>query len=108
MVADPTTARHPLVWTCVTCGFPIPDGAGSVNIPLAELSAHQPGRALVWRAQHDACLASSDVYGVDVDYLRDDRGILRWTLHLMEKNWFADSTWRGVIAAAFIDEGVGA
>lgn len=102
------TDRTRIPWTCVTCGFPIADGTGSVNIPFAELSAHRPGRELVWRVQHDACLATDAVYGVDVDYLRDERGILRWTLHLMAKNWFADSTWQGIIAAAFQDEEVGA
>lgn len=90
----------PITWTCTTCGFPVADGAGCVNIPFADLSAHRTGQELVWRIQHDSCLETGDVYGIDVDFLRDERGLLRWTHHLMEKNWFSDSNWRSVIGMA--------
>lgn len=89
----------PIQWTCVTCGFHIADGAGCVNIPFAELSAHKPGRELVWRPQHDKCLATPAVYGLDVDTLRTHWDVLRWTHHLMEKNWFIDSTWDGILSS---------
>lgn len=95
-------------WTCRKCGFSIADGAGSVNIPFARLSAHRPGVELVWRVEHDACLDTPDVYGVAVEYLRDARGVLQWTHHLMSKNWFADSTWDGIIATALVEERAGA
>lgn len=86
-------------WTCNACGFPIADGAGSINIPFAHLSAHRPGRDLVWRARHDRCLATPDVYGIDVESLRTHWDVLRWTHHLMSKNWFVDSTWAGILSS---------
>lgn len=86
-------------WTCTTCGFPIADGTGCINIPFVELSAHKPGRELVWRTQHDKCLPTSSVYGIDVETLRTHRDVLRWTHHLMSKNWFVDSTWAGVLSS---------
>ena len=98
----------PISWTCEKCGFPIADGAGSVNIPFAELSAHGKGDRLTWRVQHDRCLPDTAVYGVDVDYIRDKAGIRRWTEHLMGKNWFADTNWGHVISTALHRESAGA
>lgn len=98
----------PISWTCEKCGFPIPDQRGCLNIPFADLSAHKPGDELTWRAQHDTCLSTTDVYGIDVEQLRDHRGVLRWTHHLMSKNWFQDSTWDGIIASTIYSERVGA
>lgn len=87
-------------WTCTTCSFPIADGAGVLGIPFADLSAH-PDAELNWRAQHNDCIdPDHEVYGINVDDLRDADGLLRWTVHLMGKNWLHDSNWRGVLAVA--------
>lgn len=88
-----------ITWVCTTCRFPIADGEGCINIPFVDLSRHKPGREVVWRVQHDKCLPTASVYGIDVEKVRDDRGLLRWTHHLMSKNWFADSTWDGIIGS---------
>lgn len=90
----------PIQWTCVTCGFPIADGTGCLGVPFAQLAAW-PDDDPAWRAQHNACIdPGRDVYGIDVEQIRDAAGLLRWTVHLMEKSWFVDSNWRGVLAVA--------
>ena len=85
-------------WTCDTCGFPIPDRAGVLGVPFVQL-ANWPDTEPIWRPLHNACIdPARDVYGIDVEQIRTPAGLLRWTVHLMEKSWFPDSNWRGVLA----------
>ena len=87
-------------YICDSCGFRIADGAGCVHIPFENLSLHTQGDDLAWSFHHDRCLPTLAVYGIDVDTIRTERGILHWTLHLMSKTWFTDSNWSRVIAGA--------
>lgn len=87
-------------WVCTSCNFPIADGTGCLGIPFVDLAAW-PEVKPNWRAIHDACIdPERDVYGIDVDTIRDADGLVRWTVHLMGKRWFMDSNWRGVLAVA--------
>lgn len=97
-----------IIYTCDSCGFRIADSAGCVHIPFEHLSRHHQGDDLAWSFHHDRCLPTTATYGVDVEDLRTERGILRWTLHLMSKNWFADSNWSRVIAGALVSDRAGA
>ena len=101
-------ATSTITYTCDACGFSIGDRQGCVHIPFERLSRHRQGNDLAWHFHHDHCLPTAAVYGIDVETVRTERGILRWTLHLMGKSWFADSDWSRVIAGALVTDRAGA
>jgi hypothetical protein len=60
-----------------------------------------PGDA-VWHAHHDRCMPDEgrDSYDISVEQIRTWAGLVRWTAHLMEKNWLPVSDWDGVLREA--------
>lgn len=88
-----------LTWTCDACGFWIPPRDGIVHIRVRAL-IDPDADPEPWAAHHDNCLPDPDDIGyeIDVDQLRTVPYLLRWTLHLAEKTWYADSGWDDFIA----------
>lgn len=119
-----------LVWKCVECGQPIPDGGGYIEVDVnaaietieargrreAELRSRRPDGLLVmsggdllgwpddesWHAIHRACDTDpvSSPYWFDVDRARTLLQVLDWTLHLSEKSWLDGTNWSAFVYRA--------
>jgi len=121
----PSTTSQQLVWTCDECGRPIRDGDGWVTIGYADIRAYRvaaadwerrhprgdgwrilslgeyedfpnPVRWHVWHRRCDPDITSED-YFIDIDRIRTVAQLLEWSSHLMEKTWFANTTWKDVL-----------
>lgn len=114
-----------LEFICDLCGRPVENGCGSLYVSFGELHAHrhamadwksanEPGAALnivamlhlpgpaPWRIHHDTCRPAEvgDGYHIDIERVRTWRDLVRWTAHLMEKNWLPDTDWRVLLGNA--------
>lgn len=113
-----------LDFICDVCGHPVEDGHGSLYLRFAQLNetrnaradweaTNPPGQALSlssilmspglapWLIHHDACRPNeADGYHIDVERVRSWRDLVRWTAHLMDKNWLPDTDWRVLLGNA--------
>lgn len=117
-----------LEFLCDACGRPVEDGHGSLYVLFSELhkrrnamsawkAASEPGTprpavSLVealqlpspapWHIHHDRCRPrhEGDGYHIDVERIRSWRDLVRWTAHLMEKNWLGDTNWQVLLGNA--------
>ncbi|MGA2463713.1 MAG: hypothetical protein ABSH06_05095 [Thermodesulfobacteriota bacterium] len=55
-----------------------------------------PGR-VPWVWHHYGCNVNGSSYEIEADRFDSVTKALRWTLHLMQKNWFEFTDWRNVI-----------
>lgn len=114
-------------WTCATCGRDVADdGVLHVNLDQARAHRHavratrsteiginlgdllaRPAPAR-WAAHHSTCDldTESNDYWIPMREVRSHAQLLRWTAHLMGKNWLADTDWIQVIRDASV-EGAG-
>lgn len=91
-------------WKCHACGFPITPDQGVLCIPYVEINM-PPEDGGLWRSLHTGC-SEDDYYGIDLEQVSDYRGLLRWTAHLMDKNWLAQTNWSALIRSVLTDKGV--
>lgn len=114
-----------LEFICDTCGFRVADGDGSIRMSFGDL--HEYRRAVEdwerrkrgpegtvsladlldhpdpapWLIQHTVCRPKgADGYEIDVEQVRTWRDLVKWTSHLLEKNWLQSTNWAAVIGAA--------
>lgn len=111
-----------LVWCCQRCDKPIADDDGYLHVNYAEINHVQretaawhkrhpagtvisgaelfthPGRA-PWQAHHRACdpRPESNDYWIGVERIRTHLQVVKWTAHLMEKNWLEHTSWIDVL-----------
>jgi hypothetical protein len=92
-----TLERTRLDWSCAECREAIEDGAGylwcDVSSALDTLRAEAN-----WRTSDPD--PESGRYVIDVDHLRSPWDLVRWTCHLMEKNWLGATNWLQVLRYA--------
>ena len=55
-----------------------------------------------WKWGHRKCFQNSS-YPIDATRLDSAEKVLHWTFHLMEKNWFMATDWRGAINKLYPD-----
>lgn len=86
-----------IAWTCTACMFPIADSEGVVAVPLHQIR-EMPMFGPTWEPRHLLCAEDMhDYYGIDIEQLRTHEDVLRWTAHLLEKTWLANSNWDAII-----------
>lgn len=84
-------------WTCTTCTHPIADDEGAISVPYSDLT-DMPMFGPEWEPRHYLCRHPEEpCYEIPVSDLRDDRGVLAWTAHLLNKVWLANSNWNDII-----------
>jgi hypothetical protein len=119
-----------LTWSCDVCKRPIPDDAGYITVPYAEIHAHRewndefdemlrirgngglavytlgelngmPDRAR-WHALHRSCDPNLDSndYWIGVERIRTYPQVLEWSAHLLSKTWITDTTWQDILRRA--------
>lgn len=103
-----------LIVVCQTCGQKIE--AGHLGIDTAALAAyraameewetnHPDGADLMdlviggpelvrWVTHCEECEPNTCGYCIEVAQLRTYKDLIKWTAHLMEKTWLADTDWR--------------
>ena len=88
-----------LTLICETCQFPIAGDTGSIYVRFAEIGTGRDGSDIHWRTGHDKCRTDRDegCYEIDGDRIATWPALAHWTAHLMEKNWFGDSDWDGLL-----------
>ena len=115
MIADRVT------WWCQQCREPVGDGDGYLHVDVGRASRivvaqrkwqrdhteqvfslaqlRQVPRVAQWRVHHRLCdpRPESDDYWIGVERVRTPAQLLRWTLHLQEKNWYAGADWSGLM-----------
>ena len=114
-----------LEFICDVCGRPVEDGCGSLYVRFSDLQekrrakaewqdAREPGQAFdigtllqmpgpaPWSIHHVSCQPADDAdgYHISVETVRTWRDLVRWTAHLMEKNWLPDTNWQSVLGNA--------
>jgi hypothetical protein len=113
-----------LDFICDTCGFPVEDGQGAIYVRFEDIRNYQSQKAdwletrpehgaldlptlmampvpIPWHIHHNACApADVDVYGICVEQVRTWRQLLKWTAHLMPKNWLSATNWASVVGDA--------
>lgn len=113
-----------LDYICDTCLRPVADGEGCLYLSFGDLADHrrakreweasrdESGRLDIlgllglpsfaaWRIHHDVCRpAGVDGYDITVEEIRTWRGLVKWTAHLMEKNWLVETDWRVLLGNA--------
>jgi hypothetical protein len=109
---------------CDTCGRPVENGDGALYVRLADIRDYQWARkewestrsvdglldmptllmmprSIPWLIHHNACASSDeDVYDICVEQVRTWRDLVKWTSHLMSKNWLASTTWGALLGDA--------
>jgi hypothetical protein len=113
-----------LEYVCDGCMRPVADGDGALYLNFGELAESRrakeqwdtsrdpsgrldivsllllPGLAS-WHIHHDACRPEgADGYDIAVERVRTWRDLVRWTAHLMEKNWLPHTNWRSLLGNA--------
>jgi hypothetical protein len=119
-----------LTWLCDACGEPIADDEGYITVNYAEIHAYdrwneefdekqrakakgglvmyrlselngmpEPAR---WRKLHQRCDPDpeSTDYWIGIERIRTRPEVLRWTAHLLGKNWIQSTTWRDILHRA--------
>lgn len=113
-----------LDFMCDTCGRPVEDGDGALYVSLAAIRQNRAEQAewektrprhgamdvatlmmmprtIPWHIHHDRCAPTTeDVYDICVERVRTWRDLVRWTGHLMGKNWLASTSWASLIESA--------
>lgn len=114
-----------VVATCQVCHFSVTDGAGFLWIDMSDVHSgeeawreketRQPGGSGVdlselmtlpdpapWRVHHRQCYPFSTVgsYVVEVDRIDTAAKLVRWTAHLMGKQWLRHTNWDEVLQSA--------
>lgn len=84
-------------YLCDECKSPISNGEGLLYVPDSSRDR--------WCIVHDSCDPTPDdhVYEIPVERIREDVEAIDWTYHLLEKNWFASTGWRGVLLTVLGD-----
>ena len=82
---------------------PIPEATNGATWRLVDLNEvmSRPSR-MQWHAIHRICdqNINSSSYWFDVHRARTTAQLLEWTIHLQEKNWFADTKWGDFVRRA--------
>lgn len=112
----PTATQDLLTWTCDGCGDPILSGFVAVRYADIEAAGraqtdwdrrHAGGLVVVltrgemaampepaqWHAWHDDCGPHPGGNEYSFGQPPTFEAVLSWTVHLMEKNWFAATDW---------------
>lgn len=117
MIANDKPAEAPSVhWpACDVCGKPTDRSDGYLRITwtrIQEIQREQRAERTTepelinlagvlpiprdWQWGHSECLPESD-YWIEASRIDTLRKAMAWTLHLMEKNWFAGTDWERAI-----------
>jgi hypothetical protein len=115
-----------LTLICIACQFPVGDGAGWLRVTYADIEKYlvqkqeqrqgsaDGGAAFVmeqiltapslisWLAYHPACdpAGPGSAYRIDASQIRTWQQLVRWTAHLMGKNWFPFTNWADLLLEA--------
>jgi len=112
-----------LEYICDYCGGPIEDRKGCLEVFFSDIHSYRHAQQewqqvhgdgphtisqllqlpshVPWRLHHYTCNPHRvDGYDIDVAKVRTWRDLVRWTAHLLEKNWLALTDWHQVIRAA--------
>lgn len=115
-------------WVCADCNELIADGEGGAGVDVLRvmdvaraieaweddhrdedgtvsfnvMGSDQPPDPVGWAVQHTECARfEGQEYVVPVEHLRDPWELVRWTAHLMEKNWLPYTDWDSLLQAAY-------
>lgn len=110
-----------MIWHCYKTKKVIGDGCGHVQISWLDLSKHQkeielwnksqetkgelsleevseyPNRA-PWKAVLTEVEPDGEFYAIPVEKLRTEKDCIRWTHHLLGKNWIDETDWVNVLS----------
>lgn len=115
-----------ITWICFHCGDEVEDGEGFLQVRMPDVIRQEqatveweaqhtdpdggigfdladgPPDEVPWNALHGKCdAAGGEPYAINIEELRTPWDLVKWTAHLMEKDWLTATAWDSLLQSKY-------